>query len=89
MGGAPLRLEAGVPGRHQPFITGLESGQRRIHVVELLDLAEAIGFDPHELLDELMKTSKESVLSSLDQHEAQGSSGIHRKASDRIKSAVD
>jgi transcriptional regulator with XRE-family HTH domain len=45
-------------GRHQPFMTNVENGQRRIDVVELLDLAEIIGFDPHEVLDELMKTPK-------------------------------
>jgi transcriptional regulator with XRE-family HTH domain len=42
-------------GRHQPFIANIESGQRRIDVLELLELAEAIGFDPKEILDELLK----------------------------------
>lgn len=46
-------------GRYQPFISNLESGQRRLDVVELLDLAEAIGFDPHALLDELKRVPKE------------------------------
>ena len=45
-------------GRYQPLITSMENGQRRIDVVELLELAEIIGFDPHEVLDELMKTPK-------------------------------
>ncbi|MBM6595332.1 helix-turn-helix domain-containing protein [Microvirga pudoricolor] len=45
--------------RHQPFMTSIENGQRRIDVIELLDLAEVIGFDPHELLDELMRTPKD------------------------------
>jgi transcriptional regulator with XRE-family HTH domain len=45
-------------GRYQPLITGIENGQRRVDVVELLDLAEIIGFDPHELIDELMRTKK-------------------------------
>jgi hypothetical protein len=31
----------------------MESGQRRIDVVELLDLAKALDFDPHELLRRL------------------------------------
>ncbi len=44
---------AEVLGRHQPLITNMENGQRRIDVVELLELAEIIGFDPHEILDEL------------------------------------
>ena len=35
---------------HQSLIARLESGQRRIDVVELVVLARAIGFDPFELL---------------------------------------
>lgn len=37
-------------GRHQPFISNIENGQRRVDVIELLEIAEAIGFDPHELI---------------------------------------
>lgn len=55
---AQYRREAGLKqadvarelGRHQPFITSIENGQRRIDVVEFLRLARAIGFDPHEAL---------------------------------------
>lgn len=46
-------------GRHQPFISNIENGQRRIDVVELLDLAEAVGFDPSELIRTLRTTSTE------------------------------
>lgn len=46
-------------GRHQPLLTNMENGQRRIDVVELLDLADIIGFDAHEVLDELGKVPKE------------------------------
>ena len=49
---------ADVLGKHQPLITNMENGQRRIDVVELLDLAEIIGFDPHEVLDVLRNTKK-------------------------------
>ena len=35
---------------HQSFIARLESGQRRVDVVELVVLARAIGFDPSEVL---------------------------------------
>ena len=45
-------------GRHQPFISAIEAGQRRVDVVELLDLAEAIGFDPIDLLDSLQGVPK-------------------------------
>jgi HTH-type transcriptional regulator/antitoxin HipB len=39
--------------RYQSFIATVESGQRRIDVVEFLDLAEAIGFDPREAIKHL------------------------------------
>jgi transcriptional regulator with XRE-family HTH domain len=45
-------------GRHQPFVANIESGQRRVHIIELLELADVLQFDPHELLAELMKTPK-------------------------------
>ncbi len=35
---------------HQSLIARLESGQRRVDVVELVVLARAIGFDPFQLL---------------------------------------
>lgn len=50
---------AGRLGRHQPFISGIESGQRRVDLIELLDLAEAIGFDPATLIEELRRTPRE------------------------------
>lgn len=42
---------AKVFGRHQPFIANIESGERRIDMVELLDLAEIIDLDVHDLID--------------------------------------
>lgn len=42
-------------GRHQPFIANIENGERRLDVVEFLTLAEVVGFDPHDVLDELQK----------------------------------
>lgn len=42
-------------GRHQSFVATVESGQRRIDVVELLDLAAAIGFDPHVAIKKISK----------------------------------
>lgn len=39
--------------RHQPFVSNIEAGQRRVDIIELIDLAEAVGFDPHELIDAL------------------------------------
>ncbi|GJE61109.1 helix-turn-helix domain-containing protein [Methylobacterium trifolii] len=46
-------------GRHQPFLSAIEAGQRRLDLIELLDLAEAIGFDPHDLITALLDTPKE------------------------------
>jgi transcriptional regulator with XRE-family HTH domain len=39
--------------RYQSFVATVEAGQRRIDVVELLDLADAIGFDAGEALRKL------------------------------------
>jgi hypothetical protein len=35
-----------LPGRYQSYIASIENGLRRVDVVEFLQLAEAIGFDP-------------------------------------------
>ena len=40
--------------RPQSFIASIETGQRRVDVVELLDLAEAIGFDPQNAVQRLL-----------------------------------
>lgn len=42
-------------GRYQSYITNIETGQRRIDVVELLELAAAIGFDPRDAITALQK----------------------------------
>lgn len=40
-------------GEYQSFIARLESGERRIDVVELIQLARAIGFDASEVVKEI------------------------------------
>lgn len=40
-------------GQQQSFVARLESGQRRIDVVELLELADVVGFDPVDLVVKL------------------------------------
>lgn len=40
--------------RPQSFIASIETGQRRVDVVELLDLAEAMDFDPHDAVQRLL-----------------------------------
>ncbi len=41
-------------GRYQSFVARVESGERRIDVVEFLDLAKAIGFDPKKAITKLL-----------------------------------
>lgn len=43
-------------GRFQSVIAAMESGSRRIDVVEFLDIAEVVGFDIHEMIDALLAT---------------------------------
>lgn len=40
-------------GRHQPFIANIESGERRVDLLELLTLAGIIELDVHALIDRL------------------------------------
>ncbi|MER9186642.1 helix-turn-helix domain-containing protein [Mesorhizobium australicum] len=41
-------------GRHQPFIANIESGQRRVDLVELLELGEIIDLDVLALVKQVM-----------------------------------
>ncbi len=41
--------------RPQSYVSKYESGERRLDVVELLDLARAIGFDPVKLIKSLYR----------------------------------
>lgn len=43
-------------GRYQSVIAAMESGSRRIDAIELIDIADAVGFDVHELIDALRAT---------------------------------
>lgn len=43
---------------YQSFVARLESGQRRVDVIELLEFADVIGFDPVKLVEKLYRTPK-------------------------------
>jgi transcriptional regulator with XRE-family HTH domain len=38
-------------GRPQSFVAKYEGGERRLDVVELLQVCSALGVDPHQLVD--------------------------------------
>jgi hypothetical protein len=40
--------------RYQSYITLIETGQRRIDVIEFVELATTIGFDPRKAVKTLM-----------------------------------
>jgi transcriptional regulator with XRE-family HTH domain len=44
-------------GEYQSFVARLESGQRRLDVVEFLTLAEILRFDPAKAVTALKKTA--------------------------------
>jgi transcriptional regulator with XRE-family HTH domain len=44
-------------GEYQSFVARLESGQRRVDIVEFLKLAEVLGFDPAKEITLLRKCS--------------------------------
>ncbi len=43
-------------GEYQSFVARLESGQRRVDVIEFLELAHILSFDPISALRELSKS---------------------------------
>jgi transcriptional regulator with XRE-family HTH domain len=43
-------------GEYQSFVVRLESGRRRVDVVEYLELAEVLGFDAGKVLAVVRKT---------------------------------
>ena len=42
-------------GRSQSYVSHIEIGQKRIALIELIEWAEAIGFDPEEAITEIAK----------------------------------
>ncbi|WP_348626773.1 helix-turn-helix transcriptional regulator [Mesorhizobium sp. LSJC285A00] len=53
--GATQTQVADMLGRPQSFVAKYEGGERRLDVIEFLDVAEALGIDPCELLAQLRR----------------------------------
>lgn len=47
-------------GRYQSVVSQIESGGRRIDVIELLDIAEIIDLDVHAVIEDLLSTNQSS-----------------------------
>ena len=45
--------------RYQSFVASVETGQRKVDVVELLAFAKAIGFDPREAIRKLLAVDED------------------------------
>ncbi|MBB6511171.1 HTH-type transcriptional regulator/antitoxin HipB [Rhizobium soli] len=43
--------------RHQLHIANIKSGERRVDVVEFLELAQVTGFEPNAILNALLETA--------------------------------
>jgi transcriptional regulator with XRE-family HTH domain len=46
-------------GRPQSFVAKYEGGERRLDVVEFVDVAQALGADPSLLLADMLRASSE------------------------------
>jgi transcriptional regulator with XRE-family HTH domain len=46
-------------GRPQSYISAVERGSRRISVIELIELGEALGFDPRAAVARVMRKADE------------------------------
>jgi transcriptional regulator with XRE-family HTH domain len=46
-------------GEYQSFVARLESGQRRVDVVELIEISEILGFDPSEAVKKIQATKSQ------------------------------
>ncbi|WP_044490240.1 helix-turn-helix domain-containing protein [Burkholderia pseudomallei] len=48
-------------GRPQGFVSKVESGTRRLDVIELLDFLHALEADPHDFIDRLIERPMSSL----------------------------
>lgn len=49
-------------GRPQSYVSKFERGERRLDVVEFLEVAKGLGVDPHKMLAEINSTLDQSGL---------------------------
>lgn len=49
-------------GKPQSFVSSYEAGQRRIDVLELLRISEALGMDAHDVFAEIVRKHREADL---------------------------
>ncbi|QIF08084.1 helix-turn-helix transcriptional regulator [Ralstonia mannitolilytica] len=47
--------------RPQAFVSKVESGARRVDLIELLDFLKALDADPHEFIDRVLASSISSL----------------------------
>jgi transcriptional regulator with XRE-family HTH domain len=45
-------------GRYQSYVADVERGQRRIDIVEFLDFAEALKFDPAKVIKTIARAAR-------------------------------
>lgn len=50
--------------QRQSWISRIEMGERRIDVIEFLSLADAIGFDPGQIINEIRKKPANEIAGS-------------------------
>jgi transcriptional regulator with XRE-family HTH domain len=43
-------------GRVQTFVSKYERGERRLDIIEFIDVADALGIDPHKVIRQLRAT---------------------------------
>lgn len=49
-------------GRHQSFVAKYEGGERRLDLIELIDVAKAIGRDPLAIVAEILREEPASEM---------------------------
>lgn len=59
--GLSLRAVADIMDRHHSVVGKMEQDRRKVEIVEFVQYCQAIGADPHEGLDLLIKSLKKNA----------------------------